>query len=48
MESFLIFKDLAIVVFAAKLMGLLAKKLKAPQVVRSLNRRMFWNVRAMQ
>ncbi len=33
MESFLIFKDLAIVVFAAKLMGLLAKKLKAPQVV---------------
>ena len=33
MESFLIFKDLAIIVFAAKLMGLLAKKLKAPQVV---------------
>lgn len=33
MESFLIFKDLAIIVFAAKLFGLLAKKLKAPQVV---------------
>lgn len=33
MESFLIFKDLAIIIFAAKVMGLLAKKLKAPQVV---------------
>lgn len=33
MESYLIFKDLAIIVFAAKLFGLLAKKLKAPQVV---------------
>ena len=33
MESFLIFKDLAIIIFAAKIMGLLAKKLKAPQVV---------------
>lgn len=33
MESFLIFKDLAIIIFAAKAFGLLAKKLKAPQVV---------------
>lgn len=33
MESYLIFKDLAIIVFAAKLFGLFAKKLKAPQVV---------------
>lgn len=33
MESFLIFKDLAIIIFAAKIFGLLAKKLKAPQVV---------------
>ena len=33
MESFVIFRDLAIIVFAAKLCGLLAKKLKAPQVV---------------
>lgn len=33
MESFLVFKDLAIIIFAAKVMGLLAKKLKAPQVV---------------
>ncbi|MBE6861899.1 MAG: cation:proton antiporter [Ruminococcus sp.] len=33
MESYLIFKDLAIIVFAAKICGLLAKKLKAPQVV---------------
>lgn len=33
MESFLVFKDLAIIIFAAKVMGLFAKKLKAPQVV---------------
>lgn len=33
MESYLIFKDLAIIIFAAKIFGLLAKKLKAPQVV---------------
>lgn len=33
MESFAIFKDLAIIILAAKLFGLLAKKLKAPQVV---------------
>lgn len=33
MDSFVIFRDLAIIVFAAKLCGLLAKKLKAPQVV---------------
>lgn len=33
MESFMIFKDLAIIIFAAKLFGILAKKLKAPQVV---------------
>ncbi len=33
MASYLIFKDLAIIVFAAKICGLLAKKLKAPQVV---------------
>lgn len=33
MESYLVFKDLAIIIFAAKLFGILAKKLKAPQVV---------------
>ena len=33
MESFECFKDLAIILIAAKLLGLLAKKLKAPQVV---------------
>ncbi|MGN1416209.1 MAG: cation:proton antiporter, partial [Oscillospiraceae bacterium] len=33
METYLIFKDLAIVVFAAEVFGLLARKLKAPQVV---------------
>lgn len=33
MESFIIFKDLAIIIFAAKLFGILAKSLKAPQVV---------------
>ena len=33
MEAFEYFKDLAIIIVAAKLCGLLAKKLKAPQVV---------------
>ena len=33
METFECFKDLAIILIAAKLLGLLAKKLKAPQVV---------------
>ena len=33
MEAFEYFKDLAIILIAAKLMGLAAKKLKAPQVV---------------
>lgn len=33
MESFDIFKDLAIIIFAAKIFGILAKTLKAPQVV---------------
>jgi len=33
MESFLVFKDLAIIIVAAKLFGMLARKLKAPQVV---------------
>lgn len=33
METYLIFKDLAIVIFAAEVFGLLARKLKAPQVV---------------
>lgn len=33
METYLIFKDLAIIIFAAKILGLAAKKLKAPQVV---------------
>lgn len=33
MEAYEYFKDLAIIIIAAKLMGLLAKKLKAPQVV---------------
>lgn len=33
MESFLVFKDLAIIVVFAKLFGMLARKLKAPQVV---------------
>lgn len=33
METFLIFKDLAIIIFAAEICGLLAKKCKAPQVV---------------
>lgn len=33
MEAFEYFKDLAIIIISAKLMGLVAKKLKAPQVV---------------
>lgn len=33
MESYVIFKNLAIIIFAAKFCGLAAKKLKAPQVV---------------
>ena len=33
METFECFKDLAIIIIAAKLFGLAAKKLKAPQVV---------------
>ena len=33
MESFVILKDLAIIVIAAKFMGLIARKCKAPQVV---------------
>lgn len=33
MEAYVIFKDLAIIIVAAKLCGLLARKLKAPQVV---------------
>ncbi|MDE7310839.1 MAG: cation:proton antiporter [Eubacterium sp.] len=33
MESYLVFKDLAIIIIAAKLCGIAARKLKAPQVV---------------
>ena len=33
MESYLVFKDLAIIVVFAKIFGILARKLKAPQVV---------------
>ena len=33
MESYLVFKDLAIIIVFAKLFGMLARKLKAPQVV---------------
>ena len=33
METYAVFKDLAIIIIAAKLFGLLARKLKAPQVV---------------
>ncbi len=33
MESYLVFKDLAIIVIFAKLFGILARKIKAPQVV---------------
>ena len=35
METYAVFKDLAIIIIAAKLFGLLARKLKAPQVVES-------------
>ena len=33
MENYLILKDLAIIVIAAKLFGIVARKLRAPQVV---------------
>ena len=33
MEPYLIFKDLALMIFAAECFGLLARKCKAPQVV---------------
>ncbi len=33
METYYIFKDLAIIIVAAKLLGILARKYKAPQVV---------------
>ncbi len=33
MESYLVFKDLAIIIVAAKLCGIAARKCKAPQVV---------------
>ena len=33
MESYVVFKDLAIIVIFAKVFGILARKLKAPQVV---------------
>ena len=33
MESYLVLKDLAIIIIAAKLFGIMARKLKAPQVV---------------
>ncbi|MBO5987513.1 MAG: cation:proton antiporter, partial [Lachnospiraceae bacterium] len=33
MEAYLVFKDLAIIVIFAKLFGIIARKLKAPQVV---------------
>lgn len=33
METYTVFKDIAIILIAAKLLGLLARKLKAPQVV---------------
>ena len=33
MESYSILKDLAIIIIAAKLFGILARKCKAPQVV---------------
>ena len=33
MESYLLFKDLAIIIIAAKLCGIAARKCKAPQVV---------------
>ena len=33
MESYVVFKDLAIIIIAAKFFGILARKCKAPQVV---------------
>ena len=33
METYVVLKDLAIIIIAAKLCGILARKLKAPQVV---------------
>ena len=33
MESYLVFKDLAIIIIAAKFFGIAARKCKAPQVV---------------
>ena len=33
MESYLVLRDLAIIIIAAKLFGIIARKLKAPQVV---------------
>ena len=33
MESFLVFRDLAIIIIFAKLCGIIARKCKAPQVV---------------
>ena len=33
MEAYAVFKDLAIIIIAAKVCGILARKLKAPQVV---------------
>ena len=36
MESYLVLKDLAIIIIAAKLFGIIARKLKAPQVVGKL------------
>ena len=33
MEAYNVFKDLAIIIFAAKMFGILARKFKAPQVV---------------
>ena len=33
MENYLVLKDLAIIIIAAKLFGIVARKLKAPQVV---------------
>ena len=33
MEAYSVFKDLAIIIIAAKFCGILARKLKAPQIV---------------
>ena len=33
MQTYLVLKDLAIIIIAAKLFGIVARKLKAPQVV---------------